>query len=519
MSVNKFMFIFSMCGFANPLSFKNVTDVEISMVATFIKEKTMTFLQQMLNDSMVCDVLVDDETLFNHFGELYAHKPELFEFHIGDIILIKELVGHVKRIVDGNGINKGLSFFQNTKRNQKRTAARTARTYKFPKNVKKESTKQPVKPIENDNLKADLVRKVTTLLEPYTTDMCANDATLNLSECVVVSQTEDESKIYGNISCIICKAENRKNQNPKSVYYNKKGKTRGSWVLANMVKHLQSAHTSTIQMDKNIEFDSQHATETQFVVSREEHSIVEPYDNYDLSVIMVDDSELKKNENCDQDTQDELYTQLATQITNMMAASLTHNETQHEMKYVLSKAPLKLTVAEIPGDGSCMFSALAHQLWMYEIKSKQHKHATKQLRAEVVEHILNPANYPLYQHLLRDRVYEIADKSGKNITDMENECKFFVRHILSNSQTWGGSETLLAVSNLHSTNIFVFNENGVCSKTKRSDLNHSRSIAIAFRVGLNEEGEEVFNHYDSVCEINPEDLLLVAGKCSKHKKE
>lgn len=131
-----------------------------------------------------------------------------------------------------------------------------------------------------------------------------------------------------------------------------------------------------------------------------------------------------------------------------------------------------------------------------------------------------PENFHLYQQRLRDRVIKIFKKSGKkvtDITDIEKECKFFVRNVLSNHKTWGGSETLLAVSNLYATNVFVFRENATCSKEKKADQNHNRSISIAYRIGLNEEGEDMWNHYDSVCEINSDDLYTVAGECCKHK--
>lgn len=68
------------------------------------------------------------------------------------------------------------------------------------------------------------------------------------------------------------------------------------------------------------------------------------------------------------------------------------------MQFVLGKAPRKLTLAKIPGDNSCIFGALAHQLFMNDIKSKEHKRATKQLRADIVEDILLPGNFTFYEH-------------------------------------------------------------------------------------------------------------------------
>lgn len=104
-----------MCGFGNPLSFKNVTDSHISNVECFIREKTLSILQKNANDSIDgdCEVLIDDETLNDHFG-IYGNDICNFKFEEGDIILIKEYVKHVKQVADGNGINKGLGHFFNS---------------------------------------------------------------------------------------------------------------------------------------------------------------------------------------------------------------------------------------------------------------------------------------------------------------------------------------------------------------------------------------------------------------------
>lgn len=509
-----------MCGFANPLSFKKITDTEIMIVETFIRTKTMDFLQQRQSDNIdrQCDAFFDDEELIDHFGELYANNPTLFEFHEGHKIFIREIVDHVKRIVDGNGINTGLGFFQNVRRYRKRAASRAS---KLTENQNYKLVKLSVKPVEGNNLKFELIRKVAACFEPYMTDARLEGESMNIDECIVVVQNEDGSKIYGDVSCIICKVENRKNQKPKRVYYNIKSESKGCWVLSNIIKHLQHSHTpnTNTETDEQLQLDPPQVTDDsdaqQLDNLCEEHYIVEKDSNDNLSLILVDDSDLQKIENSDQDNPDLVYTQLSTQITDVLSSALKYGEPRAEITYVLAKAPRKLAVVCIPGDGNCLFSALAHQLWMHKIKSKGHKQSTKELRAEVVEHILNPEHFAMYEHRLRDRVYNLSEKSGEKINDLEKECKFFVRHILSKPRTWGGAETLLAVSVLYSTNVFVFNENGSCTKIKKAGQNNNRSIAVAFRIGLNEQGEEIHNHYDSVCEIGSSELYNVVRKNCK----
>lgn len=162
----------------------------------------------------------------------------------------------------------------------------------------------------------------------------------------------------------------------------------------------------------------------------------------------------------------------------------------------------------MPKDNNCVFGALAHQLWMNKLSSREKKAATKKLRAEVVEHILNADNFPMFQHNIKDYIYEL--KKPNEITDMAAECKLYVRHKLSKDKEWGGSEVLLAVSNIYSTNVIVFYEDGICQKIKAVGKNYNRSIAIAYRyIGAN---KMVRNHYDSVCDANADDLLVAVRK-------
>lgn len=76
-------------------------------------------------------------------------------------------------------------------------------------------------------------------------------------------------------------------------------------------------------------------------------------------------------------------------------------------------------------------------------------------------------------------------------------------------------ETLLAVSDLYSTNVIVFEENGPCKKRKLTRRNHNRSVAVSYRTGLNNKGERDYNHYDSVCDINAADLHVAARYVAK----
>lgn len=96
--VTKFLlFYFSVCGFANPLSFKHITGAEIDKVEAFVREKVSLKPSQSKKDC---------------FGEIFENDSKHFEFMPGERSYILELVAHVKNTVDHGGNNKGISHFK-----------------------------------------------------------------------------------------------------------------------------------------------------------------------------------------------------------------------------------------------------------------------------------------------------------------------------------------------------------------------------------------------------------------------
>lgn len=497
-----------MCGLANPLSFKKITDLEISLVENFIQTKTLEFLTQNLCDSINenCDVLVDDDTLNQHFGPLFAKKTSSFQFQVGDILLIKELVGHVQLKIDKHGN----SYFKNP---VKKKISRT-------RNNNASATME----IDESQIKLKLKQKLIGYFQQYVHDLDTNLIDVEL-------HVEDGKNIYGVVHCVICIIENRKNQKPKRVFFNTNGKSSGVWVLSNIQTHLQThakspknaenprkRKDSKKKLAQKVETSQSKAIDiSKLGCSIEIGDCIEAdeplnEDKENASVILTNDEDFVRVAKERYDNPDDLFTQLSLQVTKVHAAVLTKSEAQENINFVLNKSPRKLTITHIQGDGNCIFGSLAHQLWLHKIDSEEHIEATKQLRVDVVEHILDPKNFPRFEHELHDRVY-LLKQQAKQLTDITNiaaECKLFVRHALSKDGTWGGPETLLAVSDLYSTNVVLFKEDEKCYKIKRTGQNYKHSIAIAHRIGLNEQGEQIRNHYDSVCDISSDDIYAVA---------
>lgn len=481
-----------MAGFGNPLSFKSITNVEVTAIENFIRKNAFEYLTKTFCDVSMddeCEVDISDEVLTNYFGPLYAHNTASFQFRPGDKIRIKELVNYVNNKVDEGGPNKNLAFFAKKQRlNQKQMHTNSHTSCK------------------EDGLKSKLIEKVV----PYF--HIAGIDEKQFGEIVKLHTVG--GKVYGDIDCAICKMERRKNEKPKRVYCNFDGKTKGVWVLSNFVKHLDTVHKIEVHKNRksnvpalsaDIETDNH-----KYIVTKSSDDEKENNEN-DASLIVVNDEELKskirESKTCDTPTL--LYQQISVQTNKVLAAVYQNSEVKSKMRFFVNGSPKNLMLAEIAKDGNCMLGSAVHQQFCYPLDSNEHKEATKKLRADVVAHILDTKNFPFFLHSLKNRVY--ATKNADEINDIEMECKMFVRFVLSRNRFWAGTETLLAISDLFETNVIVFNEDGGCTKFKRTGKKYSRSIAVAYRIGGSDKnGELLYNHYDSVCEVESGDLYDTA---------
>lgn len=187
-----------------------------------------------------------------------------------------------------------------------------------------------------------------------------------------------------------------------------------------------------------------------------------------------------------------LYNQIASQINDMMTAVLTNGDDENTKAFQLKRDSgtyHHLSVANILGDGNCLFAAVAHQLFKYAINCTNHKKAIKQLRAKVVEYIL--ANFPPFEFILKDRIYEL--KAASEISDITTECKSYVRDVLSRNGEYGGFETIQALSEIYKINIITFLEDDTFSFHNKENV-CNKTIALAYRFGY-EQGQRVRNHY------------------------
>lgn len=523
--------ISSMFGFDNPISFKKVTDVHISIVEASIRDRTLGILTKNLSDSIneQCEVLVGDEELIDHFGPRYAHDTDSFRFEEGDKILITDLVDHVKKIADAGGTNCGLHHFAPDMHSIK-VERRKQKPKK--KTFLKIKSKNNDAQIDEIQLKRELLKKVTAIVECYNTQHSADPGLVSnyidesVVELHVKKSKENGYKAYGIVHCVVCKNENRKSQEPKRVYYNFKCNGNGCWVMSNFTEHFKKVHKLNVKtnltskckklkVDDDIdEFSLLDEKSVQAAIDQCEELKDEEQNNDDDEFDLIANDQALPETNKIQDQFADLYSQLSSQITKAMTAVFSNSDTFEQIKFTIGKSTRKLTVANTVGDGNCLFYSLAHQLWFYKIGCVDHIKAAKKVRTDTVNYILDPKNFDLYEHQLHDCVYAIKNKN--EIENLATECRLFVKLKLARNKTWAGSETLMAVSDMYATNIVVFNEDSTCNIYKRAGSNHKRTIAIAFRYSYDMEGNRILNHFESVCDMNADDLYAACDYINRN---
>lgn len=463
--------------------------------------------QQALNQAAIklsesydsnCEALLDDDDLVQIFGKKYANCPEEFEFLPGEREFIKKIVAHVKKLVDDG---TGEKLFKQKKKKQTKSSRQA-------------SPKRSEHTNNRETMLKELYDCATNCLKLHNVDMAAWN-----EQCVEI-QANGTS---GSIRCIVCGESKR-------VSYCTSEERSSFWALSNFKKHLKNKHNLKSKpneakpksTDRKSNRKSKSVKKLKIepsvinITTTTDDSVLQNIDGIDstqrfdgnsssIQIIMSDDE--------NRTTEPWLCNQISEQITQMVGAVLINGEKQEQMEYQLkNESPKYLSVIPTARDGNCLFSALAHQLWKNKINRNQtkneHEKMIKDLRSTVVEHILQPDNFPLYERFLHDRVSEL-----KNIKDAEtisDKCKLFVRQNLSREGSWGGMETIRAVSVLHRVNVLVINEFGTSYLIKGTAEKYDRTILIAYRMSYDDAGECCYNHYDSISDMGSDDMFSVA---------
>lgn len=463
----------------------------------FVKGELLQILQSRLqlddnSNGDCCNNNPSSVSAFNDvnkqsFFGIYSSNPTKFAFLLGERKLIKALVNHVKFIEDEK---KNLSHFQfnvngieKCKISWKGTVRSTDGVY-FGEKIKQVINKMNMKLQPNfattAGLKQDLYEKTKFFLKSFSAE--ASEEEKKFVENMIDVRMND-GIVKAEALCIFC---NKLGKSKKINVQYQLSKSSYSWNFSNLKRHLEK-HTSNV---KEAAMD--------IPVDLVEDS---PEDTAEPECVVDKDNEITS------EYVDILFTQLSVQNLKMKNAIFSHNESKKSFSFNMDDdLSGAVNVSVIKDDGNCMFGALAHQLFYSKLNSKDHKKLTAELRKNVVKHIKE--NFDVFAHDIKGRVFEMHEK----VEDIERECNFFVNFCLSKVGFWGGMESLKAISSVYKINILIFNENGDYYFAPPFNLNHDRTVCIAFRNAAkpkaNENNER--NHYDSVVEIDPE----IISECS-----
>lgn len=475
------------------------------------------------NEDLNGNAKIDKKKLIEYFGELYALKPEKFRFQPGDRKFIKLIQQTITKTIETKGRKKAMQHFgckyeppkkkmlkdnQNGHSNTGDTKCTTA-------NIECITANTDLTDLANE-MKAKLFKQILDKLKTFAVPKKIIDI---FNETFISVNTEDNEISEGNVVCVVCYAESKNPHKikPTHVYCRTKS-GRLSWVISNYMKHFRRAHPS-IQKCKAKDRPS---NEQHFVIEVNDNSCSS--ENTSIGNISCDimnmpfESTIVEMDSVEQQLNEEISKQMVKMwsITTLHCDDLECGVQSTDIDHLF----ISFDVVQIHGDGDCLFSSAAHQIFGKDINSSEHKILTGTLRKNVVEYI--QGHYEDFVFDIRGHVHELKEIAAKDhgcdaygfntIANIDDACKYFVDNCLIQPGFWGGAESLKAIHFLHKVDIIVFNENGPITFYNANNEQINHIIALAYRVSAD---HTTYNHYDSVCNLTHDVIYSTANVISK----
>lgn len=243
--------------------------------------------------------------------------------------------------------------------------------------------------------------------------------------------------------------------------------------------------------------------------------------------------EAPKSSNLSHDELESLiYRQISAQVMQMRDTSLKNIEHERNMNFVVENKIYTLKAAEIDGDNSCLFRTVDHQLNKTKLNTRTQNLATTRFRNGVVDHIKK--HRTSFEVELKGTVYDRYERKGIKCEDIKKACDDFIGGDLSKNDSWGGAESLKAISRMHLVNILVIKKN-ICYFFNDFNERLEKTIILAYcsfgdrksterneSKGTLDGHTHDQNHYNSVVHIEPNDIFdlskYLASKCTGLKK-
>lgn len=523
------------------------------------------FVREDLFDILCTECVIDkhEQASLKNFYGLYHAKKDKFRFLPGEKIMLKRIADYVKNF---NPDDDNLNQYKPPKKykiSRKDTCRLFGGIYYGKKKYFKKyhgqfddmvhDIEQQTETINREQqlpLRSKLLCIAKEKYESKYPNLSGKDY-LNVNMVQVV---KNGNRITGTVQCIFCSAEKK----IKSITIQYDDKYDGShyWNFSNLFKHFKR-HTSIgdaeinydeilVQTDDQCEKCTDYETLDDVKKEHIDDNVYTEMNDEDkfeeVDVIVLDKTDLNSSgeiiaeepfvssnvENV-QDTSNSgseisqcvtdldinsiefaLFEQVSRQNLILTKTLYSNSEKKHSMNFILNGNETKIEIVKIRGDGSCLYSSTAHQIFKHKVNSINHKKATKSLRADVVSYIIINMKDFLYD--IAGRIQEEEEESlgfvkTKWCNIKEDDCIKFVKNRLVKDNFYGGSESVKAITYMHNINVMVINEMGPPYFPLGFNANYHKTIFIAYRLKPN--SNDVRNHYDSVAEVNTKILFDV----------
>lgn len=334
---------------------------------------------------------------------------------------------------------------------------------------------------------------------PKTSTTSSNDNSMIICSTPRASQLSRTIRTQDDV-----KTQNISNQKFLGATMKEKTKTiyvpvnlnKGSSNANNLKKHMRDKNTSTASPKYD---DQTPKTSSNASVKLHATPKTSTTNSHDNSMIISSTPRAPQLSQNIRTLEDAIYQQISNQKLRLLEATMKHKTRKYTMNYSFGDKKCKIRIAKMDKDGSCLFSAIQHQLSCCKPNTDDHYASRNDLRAEAVNYLgknLNTVLFSVTGRILDERD-DIKDANRK-VT--EKDCLDFITNKLSKHETWGGFESMHAISIIHKANILVFNESESFYFAIGFELEYEKTVIIAYRNR---------DHYDSVVEIDQDDLFNI----------
>lgn len=446
-----------------------------------------------------------------YFFGIYAANPKNFQILLGDRKLLKKSAEKCQEIFSSRNYADYLMYFAFPNQiNLKRNTDNLSPGVFF---GKKDRTVLAIQAnIDENALQNEVYKKVQSMFRKF--DEMEDLIPVNIISKDLVKIVDSGSEVRADVICIFCPKNNAVDSSlckPISVpYESRRGTAKKYWNYGNLNKHLQRHKCKLVHIDVIEESLTENGNDlapndiTCSDGANDEMTTQSKSDQLLVENLKIDESFVSSF--C-ADEKTKIYNQFASQNLRLAESVMLNGERK---KVMVIKNPDDrfgtVAVINIPGDGNCCFSSCVHQIYQVKVGSKKFNEMVAQLRKDVVKHI--ETHFDHFKQAIKTRLEDENKLDMKS--DINEQCKIFVRDELSKPGYWGAHESVMAISEIHKVNIVTFAERGAFYFATGFNSAFDRFIFLAYRgyEVQNENGEKnfIFNHYETICEISPEQM-------------